>query len=148
MSKEAEPMAAAAMSENADLSGSRDELKYSDNDVDKIVAKKIARERAKYENRLKTQGGADPIDRRALDLDIRERKLKARETLSGTNLPESYLDLLKYDSDDNYTASVEAVTKFIDDLMDQLALERSRGQTPRQFKHEGTPDRTREAFGL
>lgn len=142
--------AAAAGFPNPDERGAdpRDEKKYSDNDLDKIIAKKIARERAKYENRSKIQGGADPIDQRALDLDIRERKLRAKETLSGTNLPNSYLELLKYDSDENYESSVAAVTQFVEDLLDMLAVERSKGTTPKQIRNEGTPDRTRSAFGL
>lgn len=148
----AEQMAAGAMSKNPDLDGIRDEKKYSDNDVDAIVARKIARERARYESKLKNiqgEAGADPVDRRALDLDIRERKLQARERLAEVDLPESYLQLLDYSSDDGFSQSVEKVTQFVSDLMDMLEVKRSRGSTPKDYGiHQGQPDRTKEAFGL
>ena len=147
----AEQMAAGAMSKNPDLDGIRDEKKYSDNDVDAIVARKIARERARYESKLKNiqgEAGADPVEQRALDLDIRERKLKAREALPGMKLPESYLDLLNYGSDEALETSTAAVQKFIDDLLDQLVIEKSKGSTPKNYGKNRNPDMTREAFGL
>ena len=58
-----------------------------------------------------TGNTGDELDRRAAALDLRERKLTAREKLREKGLPEYLVDALNMETDETFKKSMEAVLK-------------------------------------
>lgn len=122
--------------------GSDPEKKYTDADVDRIVSKRLARERAKKDG---SDAAAD-LDKREHELEIRERRANAREELDG--LPKSFIELVNCESEESYKSSVKAVRAAYDEIRGELEKERAAGRTPKNYGDGGKPDRTADAFGL
>ena len=118
------------------------EKKYTDADVDRIVSKRLARERAKKDG---SDAAAD-LDKREHELEIRERRANAREELDG--LPKSFIELVNCESEESYKSSVKAVRAAYDEIRGELEKERAAGRTPKNYGDPGKPDRTADAFGL
>ena len=123
--------------------GQDQEKKYTDADVDRIVSKRLARERAKNE-----QGGNDAaadLERREHEITIKERRLNAREELEG--LPKSLVDLVNCESEESYKSSIAAIKAAYKDVEADFQKKKAAGRTPKIMT--GTaPDRTADAFGL
>ena len=134
-------------------------IKYSDEDVDNIIARKLARLKKQQQN---NSGGADPaggapgsdpeqaLAERERTLAERERRFEARSNLAEIGIPESGLELLNYSSDESFKASREALDAFVNDLLDHEAKRRATGRAPKDYgcNNQGKPDGTRKAFGL
>lgn len=82
-------------------SGAGNERKFSQEEVNKIVTERLARERAK--------GEPSPMDEREQALKARESRLDCRDYLNSEGLPSDLLDLLD-------TSDVEAFKKKVQQL--------------------------------
>lgn len=79
--------------------------KYTDSDVDRIVAKKIAAERSKA---AKQQN--EELEQREREVLRRELVIEARERLADKQLPSSLVDLMNYGSKEEFEESYDKVT--------------------------------------
>lgn len=90
----------------AGTDGAQGERTFTQEEVNRIVQERLAKEKSKG-----TGNTGDELDRRAAALDLRERKLTAREKLREKGLPEYLVDALNMETDDAFQKSMEAVLK-------------------------------------
>lgn len=113
---------------------------FTQEEVDEIVRKRLARERNKANTEESAKTGTD----REKELDARELRIMAREKLQAEGMPMELADVLKY-SDDK--ALDEAIKKIKDYLCGGVPKSpKSWGQ--RQSKGGTVKDPIRKAMGL
>lgn len=116
------------------------EKKYTDSDVDRIVKKKLAREREKFSKQRERAQREDELEQREKALEKRELKADARDLLTEEGLPRSLAELLSYGSKEEYETSLEAARKAVKDLREAWEKERATGRTPRRYgENKGDP---------
>ena len=120
-------------------------LKYSDNDVDRIVKKKLDRQRKQFEQERAEGSQVSELDQREQALSVRERKADARDALAEEGIPREFAELMRFGSDEEYSASLDAVRTVMRKVREQIERERATGRTPKAT-HTGTPDRLADAF--
>lgn len=115
---------------------------FTQEDVNRIVQERLAKEKGK---------GSEELDRRAAELDMRERKLNAVTELRKNGLPDYLVDALNMNTDEDFQKSMEAIKKMKGESTE------SQTQPGRIIGHGnpiGTvargpaPDDIRMAFGL
>ena len=79
---------------------------FTQEDVNRIVQERLAKEKSKG-----TGNGDDELNKRAAELDLRERKLTAREKLRENGLPDYLVDALNMNTDEDFQKSMEAILK-------------------------------------
>lgn len=79
---------------------------FTQDDVNRIVQERLAKEKNKS-----TGNAGDELEKRAADLDLRERKLMAREKLHENGLPDYLVDALNMSTDEAFQKSMEAILK-------------------------------------
>ncbi len=79
---------------------------FTQEDVNRIVQERLAKERSKGTGNIE-----DELNKRAADLDLRERKLTAREKLRENGLPDYLADALNMNTDEDFQKSMEAILK-------------------------------------
>lgn len=125
---------------------------YTEAEVDAIVKKRLARERARAERIRSQEKRSQELDAREAALAARERRAEAldflRNELKLETIPESSLDLLRYDSDEDFDKSVKAFSQFLKDYLDGLERKRSKGKTPKRINGRNNSSDVRRAFGL
>ena len=114
----------------------QDQKTFTQDEVEEIVKKRLARERRKTEREQENDSGSD----RDITLEERELRVMAREKLFNEGLPSSLADVLKY-SDEKSLAKAIEVIKGID-----KQAPKSWGQ--RQDSYSSKPDPIRKAMGL
>lgn len=113
--------------------------KYTDEDVDRIVAKKIAAERKRAAKALE-------IDNQESDLEIRERNIAKREMLmdvkerlEGDGLPAALANLISYESREDMDKSYKDVINVFNDCVAVGIKDAIRGTTPKTGSVAGDP---------
>lgn len=86
--------------------GTQAERTFTQEDVNRIVQERLAKEKSRS-----TGNTGDELDKRAADLDLRERKLTAREKLQENGLPDYLVDALNMNTDEDFQKSLEAILK-------------------------------------
>lgn len=119
-----------AGAEGAD-DGQAQEKKYTDDDVDRIIARRIAAERKRM-SKLFNEGQQES------ELEIRERNVAKREMMADAKdalvrdeLPYTLAGLMDYTDKESYEASYKEVTKIFRDAVQQQVKHLLRGSTPR-----------------
>ena len=79
---------------------------FTQEDVNRIVQERLAKERSKAAG-----NGDDELSKRAAELDMRERKLNAREALKKEGLPDYLVDALNMNTEEDFQKSMEAIKK-------------------------------------
>lgn len=79
---------------------------FTQEDVNRIVQERLAKEKSKGAG-----NGDDELNKRAAELDLRERKLTAREKLRENGLPDYLVDVLNMNTDEDFQKSMEAILK-------------------------------------
>lgn len=87
------------------------EKKYTDADVDRIVAKKIAAERKRMQKLFDGEQQESEIDRRERDVTRRELMADARDKLISDGLPSSLAKIMNYSDKESFEESYNDVTK-------------------------------------
>lgn len=90
----------------AGAEGTQAERTFTQEDVNRIVQERLAKEKSRS-----TGNSGDELDKRAADLDLRERKLTAREKLQENGLPDYLVDALNMNTDEDFQKSMEAILK-------------------------------------
>lgn len=131
--------------EGADNSQAQ-EKKYTDDDVDRIIAKKIAAERKRM-SKLFNEGQQES------ELEIRERNVAKREMMADAKdalvrdeLPYTLAGLMDYTDKESYEASYKEVTKIFRDAVLQGVKNALRGKTPKVSTGSGGLDPIGKAF--
>lgn len=75
---------------------------FTQEDVNRIVQERLAKEKGK---------GSEELDKRAAELDARERRMNAVDELRKNNLPDYLVDALNMNSDEDFQKSMEAIKK-------------------------------------
>lgn len=90
----------------AGADGAQAERTFTQEDVNRIVQERLAKEKSRS-----TGNTGEELDKRAADLDLRERKLMAREKLQENGLPDYLVDALNMNTDEDFQKSMEAILK-------------------------------------
>ncbi len=75
---------------------------FTQEDVNRIVQERLAKEKGK---------GNEDLDKRAAELDKRERKMNAVQKLRDNQLPDYLVDALNMDTDEAFENSLNAIIK-------------------------------------
>lgn len=86
------------------------EKKYTDADVDRIVSKRLNRERKRLSEALGKGEKETELEIRERKVLERELKMDVRERLAKDNLPESLSEIMNYSSVDGFNKSYEEIT--------------------------------------
>lgn len=116
---------------------------FTQEDVNRIVQERLAKEKSKG-------NGDDELNKRAAELDLRERKLTAREKLRENGLPDYLVDALNMNTDEDFQKSMEAILKMKGETGNNEPKPIRRGHLIGMVQSMGTKvdDPTRVAFGL
>lgn len=107
------------------------EKKYTDDDVDKIIARKIAAERKRMTKLFNEEQQESELEIRERNVLKRELMADAKDTLIGRNLPSSLATLLNYESKETLEHSIEEVSKIFQEAVQQGVTNALRGKVPR-----------------
>lgn len=123
--------------------GTQGERLFTQEDVDRIVQGRLAKEKSKG-------NGDDELNKRAAELDLRERKLTAREKLRENGLPDYLADALNMNTDEDFQKSMEAILRMKGETEDSEPKPIRRGNLIGLVQSMGTKteDPTKVAFGL
>lgn len=123
---------------------------FTQEDVNRIVSERLAKEKAKYEANSKadSQAKEEALSTREKELQVRELKATAREKLFDKQLPKELLDVINYSSEEEMNKSIDILEKTYGK---QPYYSNGNGvvthYTPRGGSHVLT-DNLRAAFGL
>lgn len=134
----AEDAQAASAEEQAGTQGEQSEegqeqpeKKYTDADVDRIIAKKIAAERKRMQRLFEDEQQESEIEKRERDVTRRELMADAKDSLFNDGLPSSLAQILDYSNEDSYKKSYEEVSGIFREAMQQEYKRRFSGTAPR-----------------
>lgn len=120
------------------------EKKYTDADLDKIIARKIAKERermAKMFNEEQQENEFEIRERKVLE---RELKADAKDALIAEGLPSSLAELINYNSKEEYDKSFKDVSGVFREAMGNEFKRRLSGSVPRTGSSMGSKEVDRE----
>lgn len=123
------------------------EKKYSDEDLDRILAGKIARERRKLTESISSQLAAE-LDERERNILKRELRADAQDKLIADRLPPALAECLNYEDKEAFDKSYSSIVKAFQDALAEGVRDALRGNTPRAIRGSGCSggDRVRDAF--
>ena len=107
------------------------EKKYTDADVDRIIAKKIAAERQRMSKLFNAEQQESEIEKRERNVLIRELKADAKDALIADGLPHSLSNLLSYDSKEDLERSYKEITEIFKASVEQGVKDRLKGSVPK-----------------
>lgn len=114
------------------------ERTFTQDDVNRIVQERLAKEKAK---------GNEDLDKRAAELDKRERRMNAIDELRKNELPDYLVDALNMETDEAFQQSMEAIKKMKGESTNAPGVVIGEGDPIGTVKKGGGDD-LREAFGL
>ena len=106
-----EEMTGAQDQEHEDGEDPRKQLKYSDDDVDNIVKRRLAKERKRLAKQHEQDTAVNELDERERAITLRELKADAKDRLIEDDMPTSLAELLNYEDKQSFNKSYEDVTK-------------------------------------
>lgn len=120
------------------------EKKYTDADVDKIVARKIAAERKRMSKIFNEEQQENELEVRERNVLRRELMADAKDLLINDGFPSSLAKLLNYDSEESFGESYKEMTGIFNDAVQTALKDRLRGHTPIRGMTSGNKELTRE----
>ena len=105
--------------------------KYTDADLDRIIAKKIAAERKRMAKLFNEEQQVNEIEQREKKVLLRELKADAKDHLIEQGLPSSLVGLLDYSDKEALERSIAEVGAVFKNAVEQGIKDRLRGSTPR-----------------
>lgn len=127
------------------------EKKYTDADVDRIIAKKIAQERNRMQKLFADDQQESELDRREREVTKRELRADAMEALAHDGFPCSLADTFNYNSkeafDESYKTLTDAFQKAVNEKVRNIFMFDDR--VAHEVPKVGTgapPDQSRAAF--
>lgn len=124
--------------------GQQPEKKYTDADVDRIIAKKIAAERKRMQRLFEGEQQESEIEKRERDVTRRELMADAKDSLIGDGLPSSLASVLDYSDKEAYEKSYQEVTGIFREAMQQMFKQQFSGRAPHARTDRGRVEIDRE----
>lgn len=119
------------------------EKKYTDEDLDRIIARKIAAERKKITKMFNEEQQESELETRERNVLKRELMADAKNALLDEGLPMSLASLLNYSSKEEYDISYENATTIFREALGKEFKRQLSGSTPRAG-YAATDDREKE----
>lgn len=107
------------------------EKKYTDADVDRIIAKKIAAERKRMQKLFEGEQQESEIEKRERDVTRRELMADAKDRLIGDELPSSLAEIMNYSDKESFEKSYQDVTAVFREAMQMEYKRRFSSRPPR-----------------
>lgn len=123
--------------------GNTGERTFTQEDVNRIVQERLAKERNKGAG-----NGESDLDKRAAELDKRERRLDAVEQLRKNGLPDYLVDALNIDTEDSFQNSMKAILRMKGEVTEKPPKIIGYGSPIGSVGTGTSGDPIREAFGL
>lgn len=120
------------------------EKKYTDADVDRIIAKKIAAERKRMQKLFNEEQQENELEIRERNVLKRELMADARDALISDGLPSSLAKVIDYSDKGSYEKSYEEVTAIFREAMQQEYKRRFSGRAPHARMDLGSKEINRE----
>ena len=118
----------------------RQEKKYTDDDVDKIVAKKINRERERLNKLLNEEQQISELEQRERNVYLRELKADAKDALIERGLPYELASVLDYTDEDAMNKSIESIEAVFNNAVQRAVTDKLRGNVPTRGNPVGNQD--------
>ena len=134
-----------------DAEQQQEQKTFTQEEVDGIVEKRLARERKKFSGML---AGKDPkeleLDEREKAVAKKEMRLSVRSTLSEYEISEEALELLNYENEEKLQESIEILRNAINAAVERRVHDLLKGGRPLKKAPPYEPQNTtlRDAFGL
>lgn len=137
--------------ETADHAEEKDapELKYSDEDLNRIIAQKIAAERRKLSKLLQSEQEESDLQKRERNVIRRERMADIRDQLVSEGLPQDIAKLIDYSSEESTKESYKTAARIFREMAQKEAIGRIyKGNPYGGGRHEkaSTDDSIERAF--
>lgn len=129
----------------------KEQKTFTQEEVDKIVEKRLSRERKKFTSLLNGETPKEiELSEREKAVELKELRLDMGELLKSKNLPAEALELLDYTDRKSCEKSIDTLKNIVDQAALELVNHSLRGTEPpkRSTVHSGTVDTVRGAFGL
>ena len=111
--------------------GQEPEKKYTDKDLDRIIAKKIAAERKRMTKLFNDDQQESDLDKRERDVLRRELRADAKDRLASEGLPVALADLIDYSDKEESEKSLDEVTATFRAAVAQGVKDALKGNAPR-----------------
>lgn len=115
------------------------ERTFTQDDVNRIVQERLAKEKGK---------GNEDLEKRAAELDKRERRMNAIDELRKNDLPDYLVDALNMETDEAFQQSMEAIKKMKGETSESTGRVVGTGNPIGAVVKGGGVDALRTAFGL
>lgn len=112
---------------------------FTQEDVNRIVQERLAKEKSKTN---------EDLEKRAAELDMRERKMDAVQKLRENGLPDYLVEALNMETDEAFQKSMEAIKKMKGESPDASGTVIIGKGNPIGAVTKNNADRLRVAFGL
>lgn len=122
---------AGAQGEQGSEGQEQPEKKYTDADVDRIIAKKIAAERKRMQKLFEGEQQESEIEKRERDVTRRELMADAKDRLIGDELPSSLAEIMNYSDKESFEKSYQDVTAVFREAMQMEYKRRFSSRPPR-----------------
>lgn len=124
------------------------ERKYTDDDVNKIIARKIAAERKRMERLFQEDQQVSELEIRERNVLKRELKADARDILAEQGHPQALAEMLNYGSREEMLESIKVIGSAFKAAVQEEVAKRVRGVTPKaSYGHPiGGGDALHDAF--
>ena len=120
------------------------EKKYTDAEVDRIIAKKIAAERKRMQKLFNEEQQESELEIRERNVLRRELMADAKDALISSGLPSSLAKVIDYSDKESYEKSYEEVTAIFREAMQQEYKRRFSGRPPHARMDLGDKEINRE----
>ena len=107
------------------------EKKYTDADVDRIIAKKIAAERKRMQKLFEDEQQESEIEKRERDVTRRELMADTKDRLASEGFPSSLAAIMDYSSEEAHAKSYQNVTAVFGEALQLAIKDKFRGKAPR-----------------
>lgn len=107
------------------------EKKYTDADVDRIIAKKIAAERKRMQKLFEGEQQESELEIRERNVLRRELMADAKDALVDMGLPSSLAKIMDYSNKENFDKSFKEVTGIFGEAVVQGVKNKLRGSAPK-----------------
>lgn len=123
------------------LSESEDDAKtFTQSELDGIIKERLARERARLDKILDSEGFDKELIEREKAIELREMKADAKEALNELGISNVFFDLINFNDRDSMEKSIEIIkeidNKHIQPMIEEAINERLVGKTPKRLTND------------
>ena len=124
------------------------EKKYTEEEVDRIISKRLERERKRVQRALESEQQESELEKREKRVLLRELKADAKDELQRKGLPAALADFLDYSNKEAMVNSIDTVGNAFAAAVEQGVKSRIKGKTPFGRSGISGDESIRNAFKL